>query len=161
MPAPPVLYGAGIDGVRALLSHRVIDAFSEPTEAQVLLWVGEGSARVFARVGSLSVLPDEPVADLGNLSIRAWAITVAQHASELYAASMTEASGGPELARPNDTTSYAAWLMAQYDAAVGELVTLVDRNAAGDGVPPEEGVFGGGEIAYSFPPVTFPDDMGF
>lgn len=158
----PALYGAGIEGVRALLPHRVIDALSEPTETQVLTWIEEGSGRVFARVGSLTVLPNDPVEELGDLSIRAWGLLAAKHASELYAAGMTEASGAPELARPNDTTSYAAWLMAQYEAAVLELIELIDRNAGGDGVPPEDAALvDGGAIAYAFPPVTFPDDMRF
>lgn len=159
----PALYGAGIAGVQALLPHRTIDADSEPSLAQVTTWVEEGSGRVFARVGSLTVLPDDPVAELGDVSLRDWAAVIAKHASELYAAGMAEASGMPELARPNDVTSYATWLTDQYESAVQELIELIDRNAAGDGVPPEAGSDAvlGGQPAYSFPAVTFPDDMGF
>lgn len=154
------LFDATLEGVQGLLPHRAIDPESEPNKAQVEAWVAEGAARVFARVGSLTVLPDEPIEDLAGLSIRYHARQVARHAAELYAASMTEASGGPELARPNDTTSYATWLLEQYEASVQELILLIDRHAPGEGVPAEAGV--GTQVpAYSFPPVTFPDDMRF
>lgn len=154
----PALYDARIEGVKALLPHREFADDTKPNTTEATLLVEEGARRVFARVGSLVGLSADVIPELG-VSLREVARGSAAHAAELYAAGMIEGAGLPELARPNDTSSYAQWLLQQYEQAVVELISLIDRNTAGEGVPTE--AIATAVPAYSFPPVTFPDGMRF
>lgn len=154
----PALYNARLDGVKALLPHREFADDTKPNTTEATLEVEAGARRVFARVGSLAGLSTDVIEELG-VSLRDVATGAAAHAAELYAAGMIEGAGLPELARPNDTSSYATWLLEQYEQAVAELIELIDRNTTGEGVPTE--AVATSLPAYSFPPVTFPDGMRF
>lgn len=154
----PALYGADRAGVEALFTEGV-PFTTQPTAEQVDRWLEEESARVFARAGSLDALPDVALPALGGLTVQLVGQQLARQAVHLLVGALVEASRQPELARPNDTTSYAQWLSNRADAALVDLVALVDRYAAAVEVPVEGAVAAAAE--WSFPPVTFPDELRF
>lgn len=157
----PALYGATYTGVRALLPYQFPDA--EPSAedlARVDPELEGAAARLFAAVGSLAGLPVDVLPELG-LSVADFAAQLAKRAVEVDAASVLDASTGPERARPNDTTSYAQWLVELYKSLVAQLVALVDRYGPGDGVPVEGASVDIGEPAWSFPPAGVTETTGF
>lgn len=155
------LYGASLGGVRALLPHRDIDATTKPNVDQVEGFLAGAAGRVFAAIGSLDGLPTDPIDALGGDSVLDVATRLARHLVHLDAASLVEASSSPELARPNDTTSYADWLQQLYTTVLAQLTALVDRYLPGAGIPADGADATAGEPAWSFPRAGVTETTGF
>lgn len=138
-PTAPLLpFGSTVDDVKALLPHRRWTPGTKPDVGDV--------ERFLVSAGSiLNVALVPPPADPNAAERLA---RLARRAVVYGAAAQAEAAATPERARPNDESSYAAWLQARYLEAVDAAETFYDDLAAGD-IP------GSGDLdaepAWSFP----------
>ncbi len=147
LPSPPdSAYGASVDGVRALLPMRTIttDPTSRPTEGQVFGWLEDWAAEVRGRVGNLELVADS--------ARRADMVRLARKAVHYRTAADAEASGGPETVGEDGTTSYARWLVAQYEAVMARLGAMADAERTDDDPGEGVGMPSLEEPAWSFPP---------
>lgn len=126
VPAAPaeVLYGATVGDVRNHLAHRTFEPGSRPTAGDVVQLLARVSSSLAARIGDVDAIADD--------GRRARVRSAARHAVGLGAAAYAEAAAAPELANPNDASSYAQWLWARYQEAWAEVVDLVDAITPGD-----------------------------
>lgn len=139
-------YGAGIEGVRALLPGTRIDEASRPNVSDVTGWSIEYTAEVARRLGDLSALTVEARTnvELGGRRLVNLAV----------AATVLDAKF-PERAGVADD-SYAAVLWARYAAGMEELVEAVEE---GELPGPDEGATGAGTPVGSFPDPMFTLDL--
>lgn len=157
MPTDPPAYGATFADVKVYVPGRRWTAESPPTQGDVEAMVTSIAAQVEARIGPLEAVPDVLIADaVDGSTVRGRLTGLAKRAVVLGAAAHAEAAAHPERARPNDTSTYAAWLWARFLEAFDEAGTYADDVAPGElpaGVEP--GVV---EPAWSFPdPVGWAD----
>lgn len=136
-------YGATVREVKALLPHRRWTVGSKPDENDVSEFIASVAA-------SLNVTVDPAPADPG---IADRLRRLARRAVVLGAAAHAEAAGNPERARPNETSSYAEWLLERYQEAVDKAEAFAAEVEAGD-IP------GGGDVDAD-PAWAFPDPANF
>lgn len=145
----PLTFGATVDGVRALLPHRRIDATSKPSEADVAVHIGIAGNWLAGRIRGLdltTVIGEEPPGTPLTLADQARSLV------ELGAASLAEDASFPERAAKTDS-SYGTVLWDKFLAGIDELLEAAGVAPDGDGGPAP-----GVEIdspAYYFPEPMF------
>lgn len=142
-------YAGSVDGVRALLPHRVIDVTSKPTQAQVDTFVGAIRALVASRLGPADLLSD--LYFDGTPGRRDRLLAAADHVIELGAAAMTEDAMSPERADPTSGSRYGAVLWERHRQALTDLLADAGESSGADGA----GASAGGpssRAAAAFPP---------
>lgn len=119
-------YGATVEAVKALLPNRRWTPGTKPDSDDL--------AGFMVSVAGVLDLDVDAIADDGR---RERLTALARRAVVYGAAAQAEAEGGAERARPNEPTSYAAWLQARYqeavEAAEGFYLSLVEGDVPGVG----------------------------
>lgn len=134
-------YGVTVAHVAELFVDRPgFSADTLPTSAVVARWILEVSAAVFSAVGPLAAVLDPD---------RRAALELAARTAVVYGVAVrVEGPGRPELADPDDASSYVAWLERQFRLALADLVAGV---AAALAVADAAAVLAGEDPAYCFP----------
>lgn len=137
-------YGAGVEGVTALLPGTRIDESSRPNVDDVEAWVDEYTAEVARRLGDLAALDPDAAAN---------AELTARRLVHLAAAATVLDAKYPERAGAADD-SYAAVLWGRYTTGLAELVEAVEEGVLPG--PGDGGTTGGpGSAVGSFPEPMF------
>lgn len=137
------LYGASIDDVRALVADWTPRAGIRPTEGDVDRWLVEFSGRVGRRLGDLTGLD---VDQLAQVEAAARGIVSLGVASRLVAARTPAKAGKNE-------TSYDAELWKWYQDGLDELVVAIEELRTTD--PDVVGAQAAGGPQFTFPTPTF------
>lgn len=137
-----VTYGATPADVKALLPHRRWTAGTKPDEADVARYL----TSIASTLNISAPLPVDP-------DVRRRLEALCRRAVVLGAAAEAEAAANPERARPNETSSYATWLLERYQEAVEKAEVYAEEIAAGN-VP------GIGDVDAD-PAWSFPDPASF
>lgn len=137
-------FGADVAGVRRLLPTVAIEASTEPSEADVQVWLAEFTGNVARRLGDLTALSEAQRDEIR---------TAAKGLVHLAVAATTFDAHFPERAGLADE-SYGGVLWDRYTTGLNELDTEVTELRTAP-----ENVTAGSTPLYSFPEPAFPDNL--
>lgn len=137
-------FGADVAGVRRLLPTVAIEASTEPSEADVQVWLAEFTGNVARRLGDLTALSEAQRDEIR---------TAAKGLVHLAVAATTFDAHFPERAGLADE-SYGGVLWDRYTTGLNELDTEVTELLTAP-----ENVTAGATPRYSFPEPAFPDNL--
>lgn len=159
--AVPLPWGAAVGHVRALARDvaaegtRIGQTAPRVDDATVARWIGEGAARVAARVPAWSLLlPESDPYAAGKLTREAFS-TLAASLAELWAAALLADVTHPE--RVQSGKGYGEALLKRFAAGLDELRADVDTALPG----PQGGAGPTPGAAAVFPPPRIRMGMGF
>lgn len=145
-------FGTSLADVEARLPLRPnFGPSTRPSSVEAARMIADRAGMVAARLATVVVLDDLEPAWQVHLS------TAARGVVAMGAAADAEAAAHPERANPNDASTYAQWLLAQWKAGLDALLELAARAT----VAGEAGDVGGAMAGVEAPPPTFTLRDGF